>query len=114
MIEIVLKEYLEEHLNVPVLLEKPKNKPSSYVLIHGIDVGRTNHIDASTITFTSIAPTLYTAKVLSDNVKSLLYDSIQLPTISSANIGGQRGGANAAQSAYEYELIFNFHYYEEE
>lgn len=114
MIEVVLRDYLKENLeNIPVLLEKPKRKPATYVLIHGIDSGRINHIPADTLSFTSIAPSLYEAKVLSDRVKTLLFDSIELPTISSAKLGGQNGSAVAYESAYEYELIFNFYHYEE-
>ena len=114
MIEVVLREYLDENLKtIPVLFEKPKVKPDKYVLIHGIDSGVINHIQADTFSFTSIAPTYYEAKVLSDQVKKLLFDSIQLPTISSAKLGGQNGSANAIEAAYEYELIFNFYHYEE-
>ena len=114
MIEVTLREYLDENLKtIPVLFEKPKNKPDKYVLIHGIDSGVINHIQADTFSFTSIAPSYYEAKVLSDQVKALLFDSIKLPTISSARLGGQNGSANAVEAAYEYELIFNFYHYEE-
>lgn len=114
MIEVTLRDYLAENLEtVPVLFEKPKDKPSTYVLIHGIDAGVINHIPADTFSFTSIAPSLYEAKLLSDQVKALLFDSISLPTISSAKLGGQNGSAVAVESAYEYELIFNFYHFEE-
>lgn len=114
MIEVTLRNYLVDNLKtIPVLFEKPKNKPQTYVLIHGIDTGVINHIQADTFSFTSIAPTFYEAKLLSDRVKSLLLDSISLPTISSAKLGGQNGSAVAVESAYEYELIFNFYHYEE-
>lgn len=114
MIEVILRDYLDEKLEtIPVLFEKPKIKPERYVLIHGIDTGMINHISADTFSFTSIAPSFYEAKLLSDRVKALLFDSIQLPAISSAKIGGQRGSANATTASYEYELIFNFYHYEE-
>jgi hypothetical protein len=114
MIEVVLRDYLVEALEtIPVLFEKPKEKPERYVLIHGIDSGVINHINADTFSFTSIAPTFYEVKLLSDRVKALLFDSISLPAISSAKLGGQNGSAVAVESAYEYELIFNFFHYEE-
>lgn len=115
MIEVTLRDYLLENLtNIPVLFEKPKDKPQKYVLVRGIDVGMRNQISAATFSFTAIAPSFYEAKLLSDEVKALLFDSIKLPTISSAKIGGQNGSAVATESAYEYELIFNFYYFEEE
>ena len=56
MIETTLRNYLLENLtNIPVLFERPKEKPSKYVLIHGIDAGMTNHISAATFSFTAIA-----------------------------------------------------------
>lgn len=114
MIEVTLRNYLVENLeNIPVLFEKPKVKPAKYVLIHGLDCGVINHIQADTFSFTSIAPSYYEAKALSDRVKALLFNSIELPTISSAKLGGQNGSALASESAYEYELIFNFYHYEE-
>jgi hypothetical protein len=114
MIEVVLRDYLVENLeDIPVLFEKPKTKPDKYVLIHGIDSGVVNHIPADTFSFISTAPSFYEAKLLSDRVRALLFDSIELPTISSAKLGGQNGRAVASESAYEYEIIFNFYHYEE-
>jgi hypothetical protein len=114
MIETTLRNYLVSNLNtIPVLFEKPKTKPEKYVLLHGIDSGRINQISADTFSITSIAPSFYEAKLLSDQVKTLLFDSITLPTISSAKLGGQNGSANATEAAYEYEIIFNFYHYEE-
>lgn len=113
MIDVTLREYLLEDLDVPVLFEKPKQKPTTYVLIKNIDSGYINHISAATYAFTAIAPSFYEAKVLSDRVKTALFNSISLPQITSAKLGGQNGSAVATESAYEYELIFNFYYYEE-
>lgn len=114
MIEVTLKNYLDEKLEtIPVLFEKPKTKPQSYVVIHGLDSGITNHIQADTFSFLCIAPSFYEAKLLSDRVKLVLLDSIQLPQISSAKLGGQNSSANATTASYEYELIFNFYHYEE-
>lgn len=114
MIEVTLRDYLIRNLeNIPVLFEKPKQKPATYVLIHGIDSGVINHIQADTFSFTTIAPSYYEAKILSNRVKDLIFNSIEIPTISSAKLGGQNSRAVASESAYEYELIFNFYHYEE-
>ena len=54
MIEVTLRDYLIRNLeNIPVLFEKPKQKPATYVLIHGIDSGVINHIQADTFSFTN-------------------------------------------------------------
>lgn len=113
MIEVTIREYLEDNLtDVPVLLEKPKVKEPAYVIIRDIDAGRTNQISALTLSFTIGSDSMYKAKVLCDQVQNLLLESIALPQISSAKLGGMNGGAVASESVYEYEIIFNFYYYD--
>ena len=100
MIEITLREYLEEKLGVPVLMEVPKEKPSEYILLQLIDSGKINHIDAATFSIVAISDTLYNAAELSNKIKETLLDSITLNCISHVDLGG--------------ELSFNFYYYKEE
>lgn len=119
MIDVTIRNYLinglqDAGLNVPVLFEKPKNKTIPYIILHEIDSGITNQISAITFAVTIISDSMYNAKVLSTTVKSLLLDAISLPEVSKASLGGSNSRAVASESAYEYELIFNFHYFEEE
>lgn len=119
MIDVTIRNYLltglqQAGLNVPVLFEKPKNKTIPYIVLHEIDSGIVNHIPAITFAVTIIADSMYNAKVLSNQVKSLLLNAISLPTVSKASLGGSNSRAVASESVYEYELIFNFYHFEEE
>lgn len=119
MIDVTIRNYLltglqQVGLNVPVLFEKPKNKTIPYIVLHEIDSGIVNHIPAITFAVTIIADSMYNAKVLSNQVKSLLLNAILLPTVSKASLGGSNSRAVANESVYEYELIFNFYHFEEE
>lgn len=119
MIDVTIRNYLlaglqQAGLNVPVLFEKPKNKTIPYIVLHEIDSGVVNHIPAITFAVTIIADSMYNAKVLSNQVKSLLLNAISLPTVSKASLGGSNSRAVASESVYEYELIFNFYHFEEE
>lgn len=115
MIEVTIKDYLQRELNnIPVLFERPKNKPNKYVIIHELDAGKVNQVPAITLEFIIGAKTYYSARELCGQVRHLLEMSIQLPTISHAGIGGENGGYDESNSDYEYDLIFNFIHYEED
>ena len=114
MIEVTLKEYLEDNLSVPVELEVPKSIPTKYVLLQIIDAGRIEHINAATFNVIVRGSTLYSAAQLRDEVKSLLFDSITLSCISHVDQGGELADIDSANKVYQYELTFNFYFYEEE
>lgn len=115
MIEVALREYLEDNLNnVPVLMEFPKNKTEEFVILQLADGGRVNHIDAATFFVTVYSNTLYSAALLKDEVISLLLDSIQIPGVSKATLGQEQVGTDSANHKYIYNLTFNFYYYREE
>ena len=114
MIEIAIREYLSEILNVPVYMEVPKSIPSEYALLQLIDSGRINQIDAATISIVAISNSLYGAAVLSNKIKDALLDSISLRCVSHVDLGGEISGVDSANEKYQYELTFNFYYYKEE
>ena len=49
MIEVTLRQYLGEHLDVPVWLEEPESPPKSYVLIERTGSQDTDCIELPTI-----------------------------------------------------------------
>ena len=113
MLETIIRDYLVNNLAVPVVLEKPANKPDEYVVLHKIDGGMTNKIPAGTLSVTCVSKTLYGAATLAQEVKDLLFMSVSLDNISSAKLGGEDGRTSPTERGYEYEIIFNFYYFEE-
>lgn len=114
MIDVLLKDYLDNELAIPVVLEKPKQVPENYILIELIDGGEDNHINAATFQFHCHADSLYNAAVLADSVSALLKDAISLSAISKAQFGGKNPVINSATKTYKYVLTYNFVYYREE
>lgn len=114
MIDVLLKTYLESGLDVPVIFEKPKTVPESYVLIELIDAGKDNHIDAVTFQFHCHANSLYNAAVFTETVEALLENAISLPAISKSQFGGKKPEINSTTKTYKYVLTYNFVYYREE
>ena len=114
MIEVTLKEYLDEKLIAPVYMEVPKSIPSEYVLLQLIDSGRIDHIDAATFSVTVRSNSLYSAALLRDEVKDALFESTSLNCISHVDQGGEMASVDKANNVYQYELTFNFYFYKEE
>ena len=112
MIEVDIKEYLEEELDsIPVLFEWPKTKTVPCVLMQIIDEGCVDHIPAMTISFTISHTSFYKAKELADQIKDLLLDAISLENVSRSSLGGVNSTIDSERGVYQYEVIFNFIHY---
>lgn len=115
MIEVVIRQYLADKLeDIAVVMEQPKTPPKEYILLRLVDSGRVNHIDAATFFVTIISDSLYSAAMLKDKVKVILYDAIILDCISHSSSGGESATLDATNHVYQYNLTFNFYYYQEE
>lgn len=84
MIETIIVSILTENLSVPVYMEAPEEKPDAYVVLMKTGSRRINRLDHATFAAQSIAPTLYEAATLNEQVKALMD---QLPYLS-ANVFG--------------------------
>lgn len=114
MIEVVIKNYLLDILDVPVVLERPKDVPTSYVLMRLIDSGEINHISSATFIFEVVAGSLYEASVLSDELADALDGIVILDKITKAFPGGKSAETDSSDKTYKYILTYNFNYYKEE
>ena len=110
MIEVDIIKYLSQALDVSVTGEKPTRKPKEYVVIEKIDSGRTNHINAITISIMSYADTLLNAAKLDESVQNAMYDIVILDNISSCKLGGGSQSIDKQTKEYAYESIFNLIY----
>ena len=114
MIEVAIRDYLVTELDIPVLMEQPKNPPKEYILLRLADGGRVNHIDAATFFVTIISNSLYSAAQIKEQVKELLYDVVKIDCISHSSSGGESATLDSTNHVYQYNVTFNFYYYREE
>lgn len=115
MIQQIIRDYLVAELEtVPVYMEQPKNVPTEWVLIELADSGKTNHICAATLFIRCQAQSMYAAAALSEDVKDLMFNAIQLDAISGVRIGGERSGIDTTNHIYQYDLTFNLYFYKED
>lgn len=110
MIERTVIEYLNKELKVPTYAEKPNKNPNEYIVIKNIDSGRTDYIDAVTISIMSYAQTLDNALELNEKVKNAMYDIVALENISKISLGGGGQSIDTQSKTYAYESIFNIYY----
>ena len=114
MIEVLIKNYLNTKLNIPIGFETPKTKPSTYVIIQKLDGGRSNMVDYVTLEFVAISNNYLNAATTCRQVKKAMYDAVELSYIAGVKNGGESQGVRGTSSEYESSCIFNITYYDEE
>ena len=115
MIEVTLRKYLENNLDVPVYMEHPRDPERNFILLQIADAGRINHIDMATFFVTVYDDeSFYKAAQLKEKVKDLLFNAIVLDGITKSTIGQEQAVTDSANHLYQYNLTFNFYYYREE
>jgi len=112
MIDVILKNYLEEQIeDTEIVFEQPANRPSIYVLIEKIDGGETNKIKASTFSIKTRALRQYDSAVLNEQIKDAMFGIIVLDEVSGIRQGGEYGRIDTSNKMYEYETIWNIYHY---
>lgn len=110
MIERIVIEYLNNTLGIPTYAEKPNKNPNQYIVIKNIGSGRTDCIDAVTLSIMSYAQTLDNALNLNEQVQNAMYDIVALDNVSKCKLGGGGQSIDTQSKTYAYESIFNIFY----
>lgn len=111
MIEITVKGFLEQKLQVPVFMEFPPNPPDRFVVLRKADSSRENLVDTSMLVADSYAESLLEAAKLNELVKAALDDLIELDTVSSSRRGGDYPFTDTKNKRYRYQAVQNITHY---
>jgi len=111
MIEIKIKNKLEEKLNIPVFLEQPIEKPDKYLLIERKGMGEENHLGGSVFMFQSYAKSMYEAAVLNEEVKQAVKDLIIEDYIVSISLNTDYIFTDVTSKKYRYQAVFDIKHY---
>ena len=112
MIESVLRDYLTSVLSVPVYLEIPSSgTPASYVVIEKTGSGITNYIKRATFAVQSIAPSMYEAAVLNEEVKTKMDNAITLPEIARSHLNSDYNFTDTDKKYYRYQAVYDLVHY---
>lgn len=110
MIEKIILDFLNERLEVPVLMERPEKKLDEYVLLEKTGSSESDFINSATIAIQSYSTTLYKAAVLNEEVKGAMYGLVTIPEISRAKLNTDYNFTDITKKQYRYQAIYDITY----
>lgn len=108
MIELIIKNYLDGHLDVPSFLIRPENPPKRYILIEKTGSSKTDYINSATFAFQSYAESLFEAATLNEKLKAVLEDSIYGTNISKAKLNSDYNFTDPETKQFRYQAVYDF------
>lgn len=111
MIELIIKRYLDGHLEVPSFLERSSNMPAKFVLFEKTSGRSSNYLKSATVAFQSYAPTLYQTAELNEHLKEVIEQMIELPEISGIELNSDYNFTATDNKEYRYQAVFDINYY---
>lgn len=111
MIEIVIKQFIDDHLSVPAFLERPEKPPKRYVLIEKTGSGEKNQLPSSTFAFQCYGPSLYEAALLNEDLKVAVKAMIVLDEISKIKLNSDYNYTDTETKEYRYQAVFDINHY---
>lgn len=113
MIEFIVKEHLERHLDAPVFFEYPRNPADRFVVLKIDNNPRENLLDSALLVVDSYGPSQIAAAMLNSLVKPILDNLASLPQVSASKRGGDYPAFDSVNKKYRYQAVQNITYYEE-
>ena len=107
MIEITVREHLEDVVNAPVYLEIPEDAPVEYVTVEKTGSGRENHILAATLAIQSRADSMCEAAALNEKVKAAMDRIIENDEICSAKLNSDYNFTDVITKKYRYQAVYD-------
>lgn len=111
MIELVILNYLSEHLTVPVYAEQPEKPPGSYVLIEKTGSSKENFICRATFAIQSYAMSMAETMRLNERVKEVMDDAALLPEIGRSQLNGDYNYTDTETKRYRYQAVYELVHY---
>lgn len=107
MIEAEIRTFLESTLDVPVYLVEPSDKPSVYVTIERTGASIEEHLETTTITIMTYAPSMAEAAKLSEKVKqAMLYEAYTLDSVSGVRLNTEYNYPDIETKRNRYYSVF--------
>lgn len=110
MIELVILNYLKDHLEVPVYMEHEHDMPNRFVTFERTSGDKTNHLNKCLVAFQSYAPSLYEASLLNEQLKQTVEGMITLNEIAGVHLVSDYNFTDTQTKKYRYQAVFDFRY----
>lgn len=111
MIEVAIKQFLDDHLSVPAFSERKDKMPEKYVFFEKTGSGKKNHLSSSTFAFQSYAESMYGAAKLNEELKEVVEDMIALNEVSRIKLNSDYNYTDTEIKTYRYQAVFDINHY---
>lgn len=111
MIEVIIKNYLEPILGVPVSTEHKENDPQTFVIIERVGGGSENHVRTASVAIQSYAPTMYQAAQLHEQVLAAMDNIMVLDDIGWSSLNAEYNYTDEETKKPRYQALFDISYY---
>lgn len=110
MIEIIIKNYLDKNMSVPVFMEHQDNMPDSYVIFERTSGGRTDYINSVTFAFQSYGKSMYEAAQINEELKLVIFQMVELDEIGKVKLNSDYNFTDTTTKRYRYQAVFDITY----
>lgn len=111
IIEEVVRDYLDEHLDVPVLLQRTQKMTEPYVMIEKTGGGQTNRINSATIAVQSYGASIHVAANLNELVKAAMDGIVELSEVSNVDLNSDYNFTDEERDEFRYQAVFEITHY---
>lgn len=110
MIETIIRNYLVEAQDRPVLFEHLAGAGECYI-IEKTGGSEENHIRSSTLAIQSYAGSKARAAELNEALLELMQQAVRMPEVSAVSINSTYDYTDTAMKAYRYQAVFDIVHY---
>lgn len=111
MIEIIVRDYLEQMLSVPVFMEFPENPPDRFVILKKGDTTRDNWLETAEFIPESYETSMMDAAKLNQRVKDAMDALTELDNISASDLAADYPAFDEKNKRHRYQAVYNVTYY---
>lgn len=111
MIEIIILNYLNDTLDVPVYMEDSKENQKRYVLLKKTSSSKQNYINYAMFAIQSYAESLYEAAKLNEAVKKAMDNIVVLDTVSKSELNSDYEYTDMTKKKYRYQAVYSLVYF---
>ena len=111
MIETIILNHLVAALDVPIMMEVPKNPPDTFVVLEKTGGGQRNRIHSALFAVQSYAPSLLQAAQLDDRAIEAMEALAELDSVGACRLVRDYNFTDTESRRYRYQAVFEITYY---
>ena len=111
LIEVIIKQYLDEHLDAPSFFDYPDNPPRRFVLIDRTGGGENEQLPNATVALQSYGASKYEAMILNDDLKKVVKGMTELNEISKVSLNADYNFPDLERKQQRYQAVFDIYHY---